>query len=205
MPNHTIKNVTFFGGAEVDEDSKLFQDAFQVAKVLAQHDYTIIDGGGPGVMLAATNGAESVNGDTMSVTLTSQFAPGFEGKYIKNITDKEIKTPDYTRRIHGLIEHGDCYVIFQGGTGTLSELGMVWCLARLYYPHHKPFILYGDFWQDIIDSMNKNLLMRKHEQDVYRIANSPEAVIKAIEEFDAEFQSVDHKNCNICAESAYMR
>lgn len=189
-----IQNVAIFGGAGAETNSNLYKEVFAVAKRLAQEGYTIVNGGGPGAMLAATEGAEAVNGKTLSVTFDPKDAPGFEGRYIKNQTDKEIKTTNYIERMFTLMEHGDCYVIFNGGTGTISELGTAWCLARLYYGNHKPFILYGDFWHEIIDVINKNMMMRSNDTKVFRIVNSVEEVLEAIQEFDQEKEELEKKS-----------
>ena len=53
------------------------------------------------------------------------------------------------------------FLIFKGGSGTISELGTVWVLAKLYYGHHKPFILYGKHWIEIIDTIKKNMNKKK--------------------------------------------
>ena len=59
----SIKNISFFGSSEAKPESKLYQTAFQVAKLLASEGYTIVNGGGPGVMYASTKGAEDVKGE----------------------------------------------------------------------------------------------------------------------------------------------
>ena len=141
-----IHNVAFFGFADAKPDSPLYKEAFEVAKVLASQGMTIVDGGGPGVMDAATKGAQAVRGETIAVTFYPQDAPGFEGRYVGNIAGTEIITQNYIERMFKLMEHGDAYVIFNGGTGTISELGTAWVMARLYFGHHKPFVLYGAFW-----------------------------------------------------------
>jgi hypothetical protein len=63
---------------------------------------------------------------------------------------------------------------------------MAWGLARLYFGHHKPLILYGDFWQEIIDAFKKNMLLRPEELKVFKIVNSPKQVLEAIEQFKQE-------------------
>ena len=85
-----IKKVAFFGYADAKPKSKLYQEAFATAKLLARHGYTIVNGGGPGVMDASTQGAVAGGGDTIAVTFNPQDAPGFEGRYVRNIVDKEI-------------------------------------------------------------------------------------------------------------------
>lgn len=182
-----IRNIGFFGYSEAKEGSRLYKQAFELAKLLAKAGYTIVNGGGPGVMYASTQGAEAVDGSTISVTFSPKDAPGFEGVYLKNITTKQIKTSNYIERMFKLFEHGDTYIIFKGGTGTLSEFATTWCLARLYYGYHKPFILYGDFWKEVVGSLEKNLLIRGPEKRVYRIVSTPKGVFKALAEFEKEF------------------
>ena len=83
-----------------------------------------------------------------------------------------------------LLELGDAYVVFRGGTGTISEFGMAWGLARLYFGHHKPLVLYGDFWNNIIKNFTENMRIRADELKVYRVANSPEEAYQAILHFE---------------------
>lgn len=180
-----IQNVGIFGGADTSANSHLFKDVKEVAKTLVKSGYRIVNGGGPGVMLAATEGAEKegINGNTLGVLLDIKDAPGFEGKYTKNETDWSIRTTNYLDRMKGLINNSDCFVIFNGGTGTLSEFATTWCMARLYYGQHKPLILYGDFWHEIIDVVVNNMMVRGTELKVFKIVNSPKEVMNAIKEF----------------------
>ncbi len=53
-----IKNVAFFGFADAKPEGELYKSAFDTAKLFAQKGYTIVNGGGPGVMDASTKGAE---------------------------------------------------------------------------------------------------------------------------------------------------
>lgn len=191
MPNnHKIKSVSFFGGAEVKPTSREYRDVFSIAQIIAKNGYKVVDGGGPGVMQAATEGAESVGGNTLAVSLDSKYAPGFEGSYLSNMADQNIVTTDYSKRVHHLIASADCFIVFNGGTGTISEFGMIWCLARLYYPYHKPFILFGSFWHDIIASFYRNMLMRPDDDKVFQIVSSPELIIPTIESFDRHATNV---------------
>jgi len=82
------------------------------------------------------------------------------------------------------LELGDAYVVFKGGTGTISEFGMAWGLARLYFGHHKPLILYGEFWNNIIKNFTENMRIRVDELKVYKVVNSPEEAFQAILHFE---------------------
>jgi uncharacterized protein (TIGR00730 family) len=199
-----IRNVGFFGDADLPESDPVYKDAFAVAQILAEKGYTIVNGGGPGVMNAATQGAEEGNGQTISVTFDPKDATGFEGRYLKNITDHEIKTSNYIERMFKLMENADTFVIFKGGTGTISELGTVWVLAKLYYGHHKPFILFGDFWIPIIDSIRRNMNISRAEMSVFEIVRKKDEVLPTIERFEKRLQKIDHTNCKVCEDRAFM-
>lgn len=194
-----IKKVAFFGYADAKPKSRLYQEAFAVAKLLAEHGYAIVNGGGPGVMDASTQGAVAGGGDTVAVTFDPKDAPGFEGRYVRNIVDKEIKTSNYIERMFKLMEQAEAFVIFRGGTGTISEFGTAWVLARLYYGHHKPFVLYGEFWQEIVEVLMKYMEMRGTEKKVFKIVTTATEAFEAITEFDRELSKVDHeRQCAVC-------
>lgn len=179
-----IKNIAFFGDADISETDETYKSAFDVAEALAKEGYVIVDGGGPGVMEAATSGAVAGGGKTISVTFDPVDAPGYEGKYIGNVTDKEIVTTNYIERMYKLMEYGDTFIIFKGGSGTISEFGAAWALAKIYHGHHKPFILYGDFWVEIIDTLRRNMNIDSKEYSVFEICRSKDDVLRAIQKFE---------------------
>ncbi len=179
-----IKNITIFGFSQTKSGEKLYQEAFAVAKLLAEEGYSIVNGGGPGVMRAASEGAKAGGGKTIGIYFSAVGMTSFEGRDPKNPLDEEILVPNYVERTIKLLEYGDCYIIFNGGTGTISEFGMAWGLARLYFGHHKPLILYGEFWEEIISAFKKNMHLRGEELEVYRIVKTPEEALIAVRELD---------------------
>ncbi len=182
----TIENIAIFGSADVDENHPLYKDVFKVARYLAYHNYTIVNGGGPGVMDAATKGAESADGDTLVVTFYPTDMPEFEGRFTENEADVEIKTSNYIERMFGLMDHADAFICFEGGTGTLSEWATAWLLAHLYYGNHKPLILYGEFWHDLLRVVNDHFFVGEKEAKVYKIVTNEDEMIAALKEFSDE-------------------
>lgn len=188
----TISHVGIFGYADSKPEDKEFKECFQVCKLLAEAGYEVVDGGGPGIMLAATLGAKAGGGRVTGVTLYPKDMKNFEGKAAENIMDEEIKTDSYVERTLTLMREAQIYVVFNGGTGTISEFGMAWGLARLYFGHHKPLILYGKFWKKIIKAFQDNMHLRKEESKVFKIVDEPEEVLEAIRDFEKELQRGDH-------------
>lgn len=199
-----FKKVAFFGDAALSEKDQVYQSAYHTAKKLAKLGYVIVNGGGPGIMDAATRGAESVEGKTESVTFYPEHATGFEGRYLSNVTDKEVRTKNYIERMFVLMERSDIFLIFKGGTGTISELGAAWVLAKLYYGHHKPFILVGSFWRAVIGAIHDNLLIDAREMDVFRIVDGIDDIVPTMKAMEEALNKIDHSHCQHCKESAFM-
>lgn len=189
----SIERVAVFGYADAPQSDELYKSTFEVAKALAENGYLVVDGGGPGVMKAASKGAKAGGGKVIGVTFYPKDAKNFEGKDPENEVDEEVITHNYVERTLRLMERGQVYVIFNGGTGTISEFGMAWGLARLYFGHHKPLILYGDFWKDVIETFKKNMRIRHEELLVFKVANSPHEVLTAITQFGQEITAGVHK------------
>lgn len=183
----TINKVAIFGSSHIKKSHPLFEEVYQVCQKLAEAGYVVVNGGGPGVMRAATLGVKSGGGKAIGVTFQADKNMHFEGKDPQNIVDIEIKTKNYVERTLTILKEGQVYVIFNGGTGTISEFGMAWGLAKLYFGHHKPLILYGRFWENILQAFKDNMLMRSEELEVYKIVDSKEAVLQAILDFEEEY------------------
>jgi uncharacterized protein (TIGR00725 family) len=177
-------NISILGFADAREEDQVWKDTFATAGLLAESGYTIVNGGGPGVMKAATLGAKEADGKVIGVTFYPKDAPYFEGRDRSNPVDQEIKTGNYLERTLKLLDMGDVCLIFKGGTGTISEFGMAWGLARLYFGHHKPFVLYGNFWHEIMESIAKNMYIRGEELKVYRIVDTPEEVLEEVKRLE---------------------
>jgi len=183
-----IKNIAFFGDANISETDEAYVEAFEVAEALAKRGYVIIDG----VMEAATSGARKGGGKTVAITFDPVGAVGYEGRYIKNVTDTEVVTTNYIDRMFKLLEYGDVFVIFKGGSGTVSEFGTAWVLAKLYFGHHKPIILYGRFWAEILDVFRKNMNIDSTEMSVFEICSTKDEVLSAIDRFENKISQRDH-------------
>ena len=189
-----IEQIAIFGSAHSGDDSELSKEVFKVSKLLAETGYIVVDGGGPGVMRAATNGAKSVGGQVIGIVLEEDPNMHYEGRDPENKFDIEIRAKNYVERTLSLMREGQMYVIFKGGTGTISEFGMAWGLAKLYFGHHKPLILYGKFWEKIIEVFKENMILTPEELEVYKIVDSPEGALKAILEFEEELELGKHQH-----------
>jgi len=63
---------------------------------------------------------------------------------------------------------------------------MAWGLARLFFGHHKPLILYGEWWKEIMETFVKNMRIREVELKVYKIVTDPQEVLQEIKKLENE-------------------
>ena len=183
-----IKNIAYFGFANAGLDDPLYKEAYELAKYLCSKGFNAINGGGPGVMRAVSEGARDAGRPAVGVTFYPKDMASFEGRDKENPIAEEIVTKNYLERTLKLLELGDVYVVFKGGTGTVSEFGMAWGLARLYFGHHKPLILYGEFWNNIVKAFVENMRIRPDDLKVYKVVNSPKEAYKAVKEFEGALE-----------------
>ncbi len=184
-----IVRVAIFGDATARENDEHFREAYEVAKLLAENGYIVVNGGGPGVMLAASRGAKDGGGRVEVVTLNPKMEPeNYEGDNESNIglADEVYQTETVGERTNKLIEIADAFVIFKGGTGTLAEIGTTWELAKFDYGHHEPLIFFGKFWEKIVDDLIKGLNLEKKEQGVVEVVKRAEEVVRVLKESKAE-------------------
>lgn len=193
-----IKSVTFFGCACGEKGEPHYDGAYSVAQAVARSGRRVVNGGGPGVMLASTLGAEAVGGKTAVVYYRPELASNFKGEYAENHADESFEETNYVLRTKKLMELSDAYIVFNGGTGTISEFGMVWGVARLYFGHHRPVILYGDFWEHLIADFKEHMLIRPEEIEVITLVRTPEEVLSALEKYEQVLKKNrhEHTSCN---------
>jgi len=177
-----MKKIAFLGGASWTEEDQAYKDAYNTAKLLAENGYEVVNGGGPGIMKAATLGAKTARGKTLAITYhPNKKKRNYEGVDETNPFDEEIITLDYFDRTKVMLQNTDLHIVFNGSTGTISEFGMTWASSRIHEGNNKPIILFGRFWQDFIDVIEKHMFMREGEVELLKICATPEEVLEYTE------------------------
>ncbi len=144
------KIITSFGSAFIKPEDTLYQDAEELAKLIATSGYTICSGGYYGTMEAVSKGAKSVGGKTIGVPVK-----GWTSK-VNEYIDEEIIADDLMQRILKLINIADAYLVFKGGTGTLLEISATLELMNKKAMPEKKMIFYTDFWKNMIDILRQD-------------------------------------------------
>jgi uncharacterized protein (TIGR00725 family) len=180
-----IQKASFLGGADFQPGDQTFEDALETARLLAQSGMTILNGGGPGVMRAATEGAHASGGHVVGVTYYPRYEhANYEGRDPLNLFDEEVVTADYFQRTQKLLQMGDVHIVFRGGTGTISEFGMSWALSRIHEGRSIPLLLFGAFWEEITKCLKQYMYMREDEFRIYCVVTSPQEVLDTIRKLE---------------------
>jgi len=186
-----FKKIAFLGGAGWTEEEEPYKDSFNVAKILAENGYLIINGGGPGVMRASTKGAQAGKGKSLIVTYNpSKSKRHYEGTDPLNNADSQIITLDYFDRTKVLLQNSDVHIIFKGSLGTLSEFGMSWISSWIHEPNNKPIIMYGEFWNEILNALVKNLRIVSDERDLLVVLKTPNEVLDYLTKLENYFEPI---------------
>ena len=132
-------------------------------------------------MRASTEGAKSAGGKVLTVTYhPNKPKRHYEGKDPLNIPDEEVFALDYFDRTKVMLQNSDVHLIFNGSLGTLSEFGMTWISSWIHEPNHKPIIMFGEQWTEVLDVMQKYMLITDEERAMLKVCNSPKEVLDYI-------------------------
>jgi len=145
--------VTVFGSSRPSEGDEEYRLAYEVGKNLALNSFIVCNGGYGGIMEASSRGAKEAGGKTIGVTFKNNFK-----KSANRWIDEEIFQPTLVERMMKLVELGNAYVVFKGGTGTLLELATVWEFINKGLLKEKPIVIIGDFWNGVIETLRKEIL-----------------------------------------------
>jgi len=172
--------VTIYGSARLAVDDKLYAQTEEIAYRLGQSGFSIVTGGGPGVMEAANKGARRAG--VTSVGLNIQLPEEQVGNAYatKSITFNHF----FTRKVM-LVKYALAFVIMPGGLGTLDELTEVLTLMQTHKIKPFPVILFdSEFWKGFLDWLWSSVFSRKYvskeDFDLLRVLDRPEEVVEAI-------------------------
>jgi uncharacterized protein (TIGR00730 family) len=181
---HTFRDVrncvTVFGSARFPENHQYYHLGFEMGKLLALNDYTVMTGGGPGIMEAAVRGAKTVNGRTVGCNI---WIP--EEQKPNRYLDKWLTFRYFFVRKVMLTKYSSGFIALPGGLGTLDELFEMATLIQTKKIAHFPIVLLGvEFWSPLIDFMVNTLVANKtiDLEDVNKlyITDSPQEAIEHI-------------------------
>lgn len=146
--------VTIYGSARVKPADPLYETTVQIATALGQLGFTIVTGGGPGLMEAANKGAHLAG--VTSVGLNIELPEEQEPNPYSNLT---ITFNHFFARKVMLAKYATAFIAMPGGIGTLDELTEIACLMQTHKMKPFPVILYdSNYWKGLLDWLRATML-----------------------------------------------
>jgi hypothetical protein len=174
--------VTVFGSARFEEASRYYELARETGAELAQAGFTVMTGGGAGIMEAANRGAREAGGRSVGANIELQHE-----QEPNRFLDTWMTFRYFFLRKVMLVKYSYGFVAFPGGFGTLDEIFETATLVQTRKMHDFPIVLMGaDYWEPMLSFMQETLVLAKTidetDLDVFFITDSPKAAVEHIRE-----------------------
>jgi uncharacterized protein (TIGR00730 family) len=172
--------VTIFGSTRIKPGDEAYRKAEQIGRLLAENGFSVITGGGPGVMEAANKGASAAGGKSigLNIELPSEQKPN----PYANIT---LSFRYFFVRKVMFVKYAMAYIILPGGFGTMDELLESVTLIQTHKIKPFPVILVGSkYWKGLLDWIKEVVLkegkISPADRDIFQLIDEPEEIIKTI-------------------------
>lgn len=175
---HTLgPAVSIFGSARTKPEDPNYQKAEKLAALLAKNNFSVITGGGGGIMEAANKGAAEAGGTSIGLNIILPF----EQKPNPYATIKLEFKYFFIRKVM-FVKYAQAYIILPGGFGTLDELFEAVTLIQTKRIRPFPVILMGsDYWGGLIEWVKARLLADKmiseEDIDILQVMDDPEKIV----------------------------
>jgi uncharacterized protein (TIGR00730 family) len=147
-------SVTVFGSARFHEDHPYYALGRQMGRTLAHAGFTVMTGGGPGIMEAANRGAKDAGGTSVGVNIVLQHEQQ-PNPYLDHFVEFQ---HFYVRKVM-LVKYSQAFVVLPGGFGTLDEVFETLTLAQTDKILDFPIVLMGtEYWQPLLDFFDQSLV-----------------------------------------------
>jgi len=185
--------VTIYGSSRVKADDELYTQTEEIAYRLGRLGFSIITGGGSGVMEAANKGA--LRAGVTSVGLNIELP---EEQVCNTYANKTITFNHFFARKVMLVKYATAFVIMPGGLGTLDELTEVLTLIQTLKIRPFPVVLFNSqYWKGFLDWLQSSVLARgfisEDDLNLLRICDHPDEVIEAVQRWYERQEVVGRK------------
>ena len=172
--------VSIFGSARTPPDSPYYKLTEYIARLLSDAGFSVISGGGPGIMEAANKGA--YHGKSPSVGLNIQLPHEQSTNGYQDISQS---FRHFFARKYMFVRFANAYVVMPGGFGTLDELLEALTLIQTGKSRKIPIILVHEpFWRGMVEWFRTTLVSEKvispEDMDLIQVIDKPEEVVEAI-------------------------
>jgi len=174
------KKIVVFAGSECSpkREKYYYSLAYKTGKLLAEAGFTVVTGGGPGLMNEVSHGATDGGGKTVGVCL--DIAGRTQSKYLS----EKFMFTHLGPRQDKLLELGDGFLALPGGIGTLHEVVAVLALKRKNeIPPNKPLIIIDGYYQEfreLLEKMQQEGFITENLYSLFTMVKTPEEAIEKL-------------------------
>lgn len=172
--------VSIYGSARTPHHHPMYALCETLSRQLSDAGFSVISGGGPGIMEAANKGAFYGKSPAvgLNIVLPHEQKPN-------TYQDLSVKFNHFFPRKVMFVKHAIAYVVMPGGFGTLDELFESLTLVQTGKTPNRPIILVGQsFWGGLIDWLREQLLgegyISSHDMDLLQILDEPSDIVRTI-------------------------
>ena len=173
-------SVSIFGSARTPVDHPNYQKAEKIARLLSDAGFSVVSGGGPGIMEAANKGAFA--GKSTSVGLNIELPQEQKSNEFQDIS---LNFRHFFSRKVMFVKYAAAYIVLPGGFGTLDEMAEILTLIQTGKSRRIPIILVeSSFWQGLLDWFKNTLVQEKtisaDDLELIQVIDDPQQVVNAI-------------------------
>ena len=176
--------VSVFGSARFEDDHVFYESAQEAGRLLAQAGFTVLTGGGPGIMEAANRGARDAGGLSIgcNIELPMEQEPN-------TFLDRFVEFRYFFVRKVMLVKYSDAFVVMPGGFGTLDEVFETAVLMQTGKIEHFPIIIMGrEFWAPMREFIDKSLIrvgtISPEDMGLIHLTDDPDEAVRIILEHE---------------------
>jgi uncharacterized protein (TIGR00730 family) len=183
---HVGKAVSIFGSARTPRDHPRYAAAREAARALGEAGFSIITGGGPGIMEAANRGARDAGVPSVGLGIELPHEQG-----MNDYVDLPLAFHYFFTRKVMFVRYASGFVVYPGGFGTLDELFEAATLRQTQKIRYFPIVLYDSaYWGGMIDWLRDTV---RGEGNIAATDVSALVVADAFEDVLAPLETVDHR------------
>lgn len=172
--------VSIFGSARLSEEHPWYQQTLTIAEKLSNAGFSVISGGGPGIMEAANRGAHQGSGFSIGLNIELPHE-----QHSNPYQDISLSFEHFYSRKVMFMKYAAAYVVMPGGFGTLDELAECLTLVQTGKTRRMPIILFdSQFWGGLIEWWKSTMLahgtINPEDLQLVTVLDDPDAVVATI-------------------------
>jgi len=176
-------SVTFFGSSRFEENNPYYKLAYETAYLFGKEGYTVVTGGGPGIMEAANRGAYDAGAESIGL----QIDIPSEADKNPYLTKRLIFKHFFVRKVM-LLRYALGYIIFPGGYGTFDELFEALTLVQTKKMYPFPILLFGsEYWKPLVHYMRHVMVevgtIDDDDLNYFQIVDHPREAVDIVNRF----------------------